>query len=107
MITHYIELAITIVIAVLGSSGLWAYIQKKADSKDARTRMLIGLGHDRIMSLGVAYIERGYITRDELENLHDYLYKPYEMIGGNGTAKRVMEGVMKLPIKEHHEEKKN
>ena len=100
---HYVELAITIVIAVLGSSGLWAFIQRKTDSKDARTRMLIGLGHDRIMQLGVSYIERGYITKDEFENLHDYLYKPYEMIGGNGSAKRVMEEVQRLPLREHHE----
>lgn len=106
MITHYIELAITIVIAVLGSSGLWAFIQRKTDSKDARTRMLIGLGHDRIVQLGVNYIERGYITKDEYENLHDYLYKPYEMIGGNGSAKRIMEEVQHLPLREHHEEKK-
>ena len=44
-------------------------------------------------------IERGYITRDEYENLYDYLYKPYEAMGGNGSAKQVMEHVKKLPIR--------
>jgi hypothetical protein len=61
--------------------------------------MLIGLGHDRIIYLGMTYIKRGYITKDEYENLHDYLYKPYAMMGGNGTAKRVMDEVDKLPVK--------
>lgn len=97
---HWIEMVITIVCAVLGSSGIWALIQKKADKKDAKTQMLIGLGHDRVMSLGMEYIGRGYITRDEYENLVDYLYKPYEMMGGNGSAARVIEEVKHLPIKD-------
>ena len=61
--------------------------------------MLVGLAHDRILYLGMIYVERGYITQDEYENLHDYLYVPYEKMGGNGSAKRVMNEVDKLPIK--------
>ena len=45
------------------------------------------------------YIERGWITHDELENLYEYLYKPYENLGGNGSAQRVMREVEKLPIR--------
>lgn len=60
--------------------------------------MLIGLAHDRIVYLGMQYIERGYITQDEYENLYEYLYKPYEKLGGNGSAKRIMTEVNKLPI---------
>ena len=59
----------------------------------------MGLAHDRIIELGIIYIERGWITQEEYENLHDYLYKPYEALGGNGTGKRIMEEVKKLPIK--------
>ena len=58
--------------------------------KDIKTMMLIGLAHDRIIYLGMSYIERGWITNDEYENLHDYLYKPYEQMGGNGAAKRII-----------------
>jgi hypothetical protein len=47
----------------------------------------------------MVYIEKGYITQDEYENLHDYLYKPYEQMGGNGAAKRIMNEVNKLPIR--------
>lgn len=60
--------------------------------------MLIGLAHDRIIYLGMAYIERGYITQDEYENLYEYLYKPYEKLGGNGSAKRIMTEVDQLAI---------
>lgn len=90
---------ITVLCAVLASSGLWALIQKRMDSKDLKAKMLLGLAHDRIISLGMAYIERGSITSDEYENLNDYLYDPYEKLGGNGSAKRVMDEVKKLEIK--------
>jgi hypothetical protein len=62
--------------------------------------MLIGLGHDRIMYLGMRYIDRGWITRDEYENLNTYLYEPYKNLGGNGSALRVMQEVNKLPIRD-------
>lgn len=90
---------VTIVCSVLASSGFWSYIQKRGDKNDLRTQMLIGLGHDRIIYLGMSYIERGWITQDEYENLYDYLYKPYEQMGGNGSAKKVMDEVDKLPVR--------
>lgn len=93
-----LEALVTILVSVLASSGVWAVVMKVMDKKDVRTQMLIGLGHDRIMYLGMHYIERGWITRDEYENLVDYLYRPYEMMGGNGSAKRVIEEVKKLPL---------
>lgn len=65
-------------------------MQNKLEKKDVKTEMLIGLAHDRIIYLGMQYIERGSITKDEYENLNDYLYKPYFKMGGNGAAKRVM-----------------
>lgn len=100
----WIELVVSVICAVLASSGMWTFMQKRADKKDARTQMIVGLGHDRIMFLGIHYIERGYITRDEYENLYEYLYKPYEQLGGNGSAKRIMAEVDKLPIRKEKED---
>lgn len=95
----WLPIVVSIVAAAFGSTGLWQLIQRKLDKKDVRTRMLLGLGHDRIIDLSMKYIEQGYITRSEYENLHKYLYKPYEEMGGNGTAKRLMDEVKKLPIR--------
>ena len=92
------QMALTVVCAVIASSGFWAYIQKRSEKKDVKTQMLVGLAHDRILFLGMHYVERGSITRDEYENLYEYLYRPYEKMGGNGSAKRVMQEVNKLPI---------
>lgn len=94
----WFEMVITIVCSVIASSGFWAYIQKKAEKKDVKTEMLIGLGHDRIIDLGMKYIDRGWITDDEYENLNDYLYSPYKKLGGNGSAERIMNEVNRLDI---------
>ena len=93
-----LQTLVTIVCAVLASSGFWAWLQKKDDKKSLQSQMLIGLAHDSIVALGMSYIERGWITKDEYENLRDYLYEPYKALGGNGSAKRVMEGVKKRKI---------
>lgn len=94
----WLQMVVTIVCAVIASSGFWAFIQRKNENKDVKSQMLIGLAHDRIIFLGIKYIERGWISQDEYENLHDYLYKPYEKLGGNGSAQKVMIEVNKLPI---------
>lgn len=96
----WLELMVTVFCSVLASTGFWAYMQKKAERKDAKTQVLIGLAHDRIVDLGMQYISRNpnYITQDEYENLHDYLYLPYKEMGGNGSAERIMKEVEKIPI---------
>ena len=92
-----VEMFLTVLCAVLASSGFWALIQKISDRKDVKSRVLIGLGHDRIVYLGMQYIKRGWITKDEYD---DYLYKPYKDMGGNGSAERVMQEVNKLEIRD-------
>lgn len=94
----WVQILASIIVSAIASSGLWAFVQKKMDKKDAKTQMLVGLAHDRITYLGMKYIENGYITQDEYENLVIYLYEPYAAMGGNGSAKRVVDEVNKLPI---------
>ena len=93
------QIAVPLAVAMLTSSVLWALVSKRADKNDAERKMLVGLAHDRIIHLGMTYIQRGEVTQDEYENLNDYLYAPYEKMGGNGSAKRVMEEVRRLPIR--------
>ncbi len=102
-------LIIGIFTAVFASQGLWALIlylvqrsdkkkDKKSDVLDHQSKMLLGLGHDRIVALGKEYLAKGSVTEDEYENLNKYLYAPYKALGGNGTAEKIMEDVRKLPI---------
>ena len=92
----------SIVAAIFASTGFWAfitYIVQRKDTKDsAEGQMLKGLGHDRICCLGESYIRRGYVTKEEYENIRDYLYVPYKKLGGNGTAEKIVNDVANLPI---------
>lgn len=97
--SQWVQMLITILGSVIASSGFWAILQRSLDKKDVTREMLLGLAHDRIMCVGMGYINRGdWITHDEYENLNTYLYKPYAKMDGNGTAKRVMDGVNKLRL---------
>lgn len=98
MIQTILEVLGAVVAALLASGGYWSYKMSKNNHKTAESKMLMGLAHDRIVELGMKYIERGAITRDEYENLYDYLYLPYKELGGNGSAERVMDVVKQLRI---------
>lgn len=99
MWTEWGDMIFTIVCSVIASSGFWSWLQKRSEKKDVKTQMLIGLAHDRIMSLGLQYLERKWLTQDEYENLVTYLYEPYKKMGGNGSAKHVIDRVNRLPIR--------
>ena len=104
------NVGVPLIVALLTSTALWGVVSKvilkrmeltakRSKADEADRKMLVGLAHDRIIHLGMVYIERGYVTQDEYENLQVYLYEPYEEMGGNGSARRVMEEVRKLPIR--------
>lgn len=93
-----LPILITGLLSIGASTGFWAFLQSRRDKKSARTKLLIGLAHDRIMFLGSSYIQRGYISQDEYENLNTYLYEPYSEAGGNGSAAKVMLEINKLPL---------
>ena len=99
MNAHTIELIVTIVCSVMASSGFWAIVQHFINRNDSSGKLLLGIAHDRIMFLGKQYLKRGYITVEEYENLVTYLYEPYVERGGNGSARMIMEQVMKLKMK--------
>lgn len=96
---------VTIVGSVLASSGFWAFLQNRRNEKNnkddfhnAFVDLLKGLAHDRIVFIGNRYLERGWITKDEYDDFVKYLYEPYERVGGNGMARKVMREVENLPL---------
>lgn len=101
---------VTIITVIFASGGFWAFVtaalterRKKRDALEnelgADHQLLLGLAHDRLYALCAEYISRGSITMDEYDNLK-YIYDPYVQSGGNGTGKRLMEEVEKIPIRE-------
>lgn len=99
---------IAIISGIFGLSNLIMFLIQRHDKakNSPESKMILGLGHDVIVTKGERYINRGWITRDEYENLNDYLYKPYLEMGGNGTAQKIMKEVEKLPLREVQNEKR-
>lgn len=58
----------------------------------------MGLAHDKIVELGIRYIEKGFVTKDEYEDLFKYFWEPYSSVGGNGSAERIIGMVKLLPL---------
>ena len=83
----------------MASSGLWAFLGNRFDKRSAEKDILIGIGHIELALFGMEYIERGWITKDEYETMKE-LYDPYIKLGGNGSGKKIMAEVEKLPIHE-------
>lgn len=97
----------TVLVSVMASSGFWAYLSKRSNKKSAASKMLRGLAHDRIIYLGMKYIHRGWISKDEYDDLIRNLYGPYKEMGGNGLAERVVKNINSLPFKKQLEEDKD
>lgn len=93
-----LQIVVTAFTAILASSGFWAFINRKRNTTALTKKLLIGLAHDRIVSLSLDYIRRGCITQEEHENLSVFLFHPYEQMGGNGSVLRLMQEVDRLPI---------
>ena len=104
-------LVIAIIASVFGSTGFWALITTLINNRNKKVstegKMLRGLAHDRICELGSRYLKQGDVTKDEFENLHDYLFLPYQELGGNGTAEKIMEDVKRLPMREVRRDEKS
>ena len=93
----------TIFVAVISSTALSQLItffvqrhDNKKNKEDARiedlTRGQVALLHNSIFKSAVDYLNRGEITTHELDNLN-IMYESYSNMGGNGTAKLLMDKV--------------
>ena len=93
------QLILTIITALLTSSGLWAFLGSRLEKNSAERELIVGIGHIEIVFFGMQFLERGWITRDEYETMQE-LYKPYVKLGGNGSGTKIMKEIENLPIRE-------
>lgn len=86
--------------AIFASQGFWTWLINRNAKKSSQAQLIMGLGFGEICRKADMYLERESITTEEYKDLYKYLYKPYKDMGGNGTAKKLMAEVGKLPIRE-------
>ncbi len=95
----HIDIIVTLIVAVFGSTGFWTWVQTRNKKKSAETRLLLGLAYSEIINRADACISRGWVEVDEYNELDRYLYRPYAEMGGNGTAQKLMGEVRNLPTR--------
>ncbi|MGM9614841.1 MAG: hypothetical protein ACI3W7_04865 [Oscillospiraceae bacterium] len=91
------EIVLTVIGSIFASTGFWSWVQSRNRRKPNEGKLLLGIAYSKIIQTAETYIQRGWIGTDEYRELYQYLYEPYKNMGGNGTAKRLMEQVEKLP----------
>ena len=96
-LTKLAELANPAVTALLGGSGIWAWLKTRTDRNDSEDKLLLQVARNQLISQGRFYLDRGYVTMDEYEE-YESEYDVYSRLGGNGLARRVFKQVDELPI---------
>lgn len=98
----WVRAVMIIVGSVLGSGGLWAFLQNRDTKRSAQTRLMMGLAYAELVRRGQEYMDRGYVTQEEFEDYQKYFFTPYKDLGGNGVAERYMRGVGELPLRRQY-----
>lgn len=96
---HWIPIVAPILIAIIGSSSLWGYLERKRTRESSQTKLVKGLTQVLIALKVNEYTERGSVTSDEYATLYNLVYSHYKELGGNGGAERAMRRLENLPVK--------
>lgn len=99
---------VTALISALSSSGVMSLVlyliqrrdkkkDREEDKRSSQSKMLLGLGHDKIIYLTDKFVRRGAITLKEKRNLK-FLCDPYFELGGNGDCRIGFDACEKLPV---------
>lgn len=100
MMHNYI---VPIIVAIFASGGFWAVIQSciqtRSRERSAEQKLILGIAFKEIIETCQKHLDNGEIDPDEYKELNHYLFEPYEALGGDGTAARLVKEVEKLPIK--------
>lgn len=93
-----------IVIAVLGADALFRFIQwlieRHDNKKESPERLMLrALGSDRLGALLHNWLHSDVRTADEWEIIEN-LYKGYQLLGGNGSIKKLYDECKEIPTTE-------
>ena len=94
---YWIEELFAAIIALV----TWLVRQTKVKKKEYKVLKegILALLHDRLYMACSFFLNRGYCTVDDRENL-ECMFRPYKDLGGNGTGEDLFNKCMKLPLKQ-------
>lgn len=94
-----LQTLVTIVVALIGSSGVWGIFTMLIQKRNATTILLLRVAQHVLVMECHRLLEQGYMTSDEYKNITRGLYEPYKRLGGNGLAEKMLNDIAKLPIR--------
>lgn len=80
------------------------YLRNIQNEDSRKFDIIIASYRFRLCQLCKIYLDRGYMTPAEYEQLNEF-YKTYRGLGGNGAAKEWYDKVKVLPVHEHPAQK--
>lgn len=102
------DILYTIALAVFASTGFWSFINaiytKRSDKKSVERRALLGLLHEQLVVKCEFYLDQGWISFQDYEDLRKYIFEPYQSLGGNGTGEAMFNKVTDLKNKPQKQE---
>ena len=78
--------------------SIFNFVKSKHSSNKLIRDGVIAILHNKIYTLGKQYIERKYVTIEDMKDF-EYLYNAYHALGGNGTGTEIYERVKNLSIR--------
>jgi len=94
----FVGYAVTIFSAILAAVGIVQLSIRFFSKKTSFHKLVMAIVHDRLFYLLPLYLDRGYITKEEMLNIK-LLFDPYKDCGGNGHIDVLMHRNMQLPLR--------
>lgn len=90
---------------LVGAFAAWAWRKFKAQKieQEAIEEGIKAILHDRLYLAHAHYTVQGYCSLQDKKNI-EYLYRPYERLGGNGTGQQAYKEIMELPTEPEKED---
>lgn len=91
------EIFLPIILAFIGSSGLWSFIASLRKRNRRLEQLVRGLTILVLKDQVRYHIARGEISQDEYRLIYNNVYSRYKDLGGNGASERLMTELSTLP----------
>lgn len=92
-----VEIFLPIILAFIGSSGLWSFVASLRKKNKRLEQLVRGLTILVLKDQARYHKARGEISQDEYRMIFNHVYTRYKELGGNGASERLMTELSNLP----------
>lgn len=92
-----VEIFLPIILALIGSSGIWTFLAGLRKKNRRLEQLVQGLAVLVLKDQARYHKARGEISQDEYRMIFNSVYTRYKDLGGNGASERLMTELSNLP----------